>query len=191
MTRNLQLFFQKLKRLARARSLKELRRVFGLVFYDVESAWRELQLMAVGMIGQTTVIKLREPAAKNFSGHAYIDSRGVRVIDISPSVAAVGLDNFYLVVLHEIFHQIFDVKEEDKRPPIVDSMHNSEGAFFELDAAARAAYESDPREGEANDFMRQMNRIAIDHALAQFGNDEIMTRIRGLKNIRFEKENKL
>lgn len=183
--KNLQALFKiKLTRLIRARSWNGLKQLWGVVFYDLEAARQELQLMAKSMIQMTVVIRLREPATRDFGGHAYIDSRGVRCIDVHPLVAAFGLDRFYEVVLHEVCHHLYHVKEEDRLPPIIDEMYNEAGgAFFEMGAADLTAYQNDPREDEAKNFVREMNRVAKSKAISQFGNDEIRTRVRVLKNI--------
>jgi hypothetical protein len=190
--KNLQLLFKiKLTRLARARSWSDLKQLWGLVFYNLETARQELQLMAISMLQMTVVIRLREPATMQFRGNANIDHRGVRMIDIHPLEAALGLDSFYEVVLHEICHHQYHVKEEDRRPPIIDTMYNEAGgAFFSLEGADFAAYIDDPREDEANNFVREMDRIAKDRAVSQFGNVDIRTRILVLQNIILNKENK-
>lgn len=178
------LFKIKLTRLILVRSWHDLKQLWGLVFYDLETARRELQLMAKSMIQMTVVIRLREPATRDFGGQAYIDSRGVRCIDVHPLVAAFGLDRFYEVVLHEVCHHLYHVKEEDRLHPIIDEMYNEAGgAFFEMDAAALTAYQNDSREDEANNFVRELDRIAKAKAISQFGSDEIRTRICVLQNI--------
>lgn len=185
---DLKILFAKLKRLARARSWRDFRYLLSVCFYDVEAARRDLQLMATGMIGETTVIHLQQPIVKDFSGQAYRDSRGVRSIDISPAIAAAGLDNFYITILHEIAHEIFHITKEERRPLESEIIHKTEGAFIERNSDDRAAYKSKPEEVEADSFAGQFDRRAHDMALAKFGNAEIKNRIRVLKNVHIQKE---
>ena len=184
----LKILFLKLKRLSRARSWRELRRLFNLVFYDVESTRQELQLLATNLIDVTTMIDLQAPIHKLFSGHAHIDSRGVRIIEVHPSV---DLDVFYGIVLHEVGHHILHITEEDKHKSFVDETvaeMRAVGEFFEHSSEDRAEYEADPGEVEAENFKRSMDCIAQRRALAEFGNDETRTRIHVLQNIKIMKQ---
>lgn len=180
-------FLVKLKRLAGSGSLKRLKYVFGLVFYDVEGMRRDLESMATCMIRETTVINLRPPIVSNFSGQAYRDSRGIRMIDIHPAAAAQGADKFYLIVLHEIAHHFFHVLKDAKRVPITEDMYRAKGAYIELNSEEDASYSTDPQEKEAESFTEQIDHYAIGKAFSKFGSTGIKMRIRVLKETTFEK----
>jgi hypothetical protein len=148
---------------------------------------RELELMATNLIGETVILFLRDPAVKDYSGQAYRDSRGTRIIDVSPAMASASPSNFYLIVLHEVGHHIQHVLFEEKRLPVVEDRHKSEGAFWKLCLEKLTEYEGDPQEIEANHFMREMDRIAKQKAFDLYHNTEIETRIRVLKNITMQR----
>ncbi len=156
-----------------------------MLIKDFENIRRELEFMATNLIGETVKVYLRDPAIKGFLGHAYRDSMGVRVIDISPSVKTLA--DFYEIALHECGHHAEHVVEESKRPLEIEDLHKAEGAFYELTPDEVKERENDPRESEADNFMRGVDRIAQEVAHRLFGNDSIMTRIRVLKEIRFLK----
>lgn len=183
----MKILFKKLRRVAKARSWRKLRKVIAVTFYDVESTRRELELVAKALVGETVLLYVRPPIVKNIAGQASRDSRGVRIIEIHPDTTR-GLDYFYFTVLHECGHHVWN-HVDGKRPAEVEKLYLTDGPVMELSEKEIREHDTDPDELQANSLRSEMDRLACNRALSRYGNDEITTRILVLKTFHIERKN--
>jgi len=141
---------------------------------DNEKIKKLIRAMCIALVRQTININWYHPIIEDFRGQAYLES-GVITFDIDPEQS---IDEIYKTALHECGHCIAGHELAERRDlPAVVKAYSAKGPLMNLNLEESETYAQKPEELEAEAIRKELDRIARDHSLDLFGNDDIESRI--------------